>query len=83
LGVSVDDSESHQKFSEKYDLNFTLLADLDKSISKLYKTLSMVGFSKRHTFLIDKKGTIKQIYRKVNIDQHSKEIADFIRQNMM
>ena len=83
LGVSVDDSESHQKFADKNDLNFTLLADVDKKVSKAFNTLNMVGLSKRHTFLIDKEGTIKQIYRKVNIDQHSQEIADFIKQNMM
>ena len=83
LGVSVDDSESHKEFSDKYNLNFTLLADVEKKVSKSYKALSILGLSKRHTFLIDIKGVIKQIYRDVNIEQHSQEIADFIKQNML
>lgn len=83
LGVSVDDPESHQKFIDKYKLNFTLLSDVDKNVSKAYNALNMIGFSKRHTFLIDKEGVIKQIYRKVNVEQHSQEIRNFIKQNMI
>ena len=32
LGVSADDLDSHQKFVDKFDLNFPLLADVDKSV---------------------------------------------------
>jgi len=83
LGVSVDDSESHKEFADEYNLNFTLLADVEKKVSKRYDALSIIGFSKRHTFLIDKKGVIRHIYRDVDIEQHSQEIADFIKQNML
>jgi peroxiredoxin Q/BCP len=82
LGVSVDDIESHKQFSEKYNLNFNLLADVDKKVCKAYGTLSFIGFSKRHTFIIDKAGFIRKIYRDVNIEQHTEEIAAFIRKNL-
>ncbi len=82
LGASVDDSESHKKFTDRYELNFTLLADVEKKVSESYGTLSIIGISKRQTFLIDKEGVIRHIYRDVNIEEHSKEIAEFIKQNM-
>ena len=82
LGVSIDDSESHKKFVEKYNLNFILLADVDKKVSNLYHALSERGYSKRHTYLIDKNSVIQQVYTKVDVTQHSVEIIDFIKQNM-
>src|ERR1700712_2519142 len=36
LGISTDDSESHAKFVKKYDLNFHLIADPDKTITQEY-----------------------------------------------
>src|SRR5688500_3614689 len=36
IGVSIDDEKSHQKFIQKYDLPFTLLADTDKKIVESY-----------------------------------------------
>lgn len=83
LGVSVDNPESHKKFIEKNNLNFTLLADVEKKVTKLYNTLNIVRISKRHTFLIDKEGIIRQVYTDVDVNQHSKEITDFIKKNMM
>src|SRR5688500_8131066 len=60
LGVSTDDEKSHQKFSQKYELNFPLIADPDKHIVELYdvwKEKSMYGKkfmgTVRTTFLIN------------------------------
>lgn len=79
LGVSVDDINSHQSFKKKENLNFTLLADPDKTVSTMYSGLSSYGMSRRVTFLINKKGIIEKIFPKVNVDEHYAEIMDALK----
>lgn len=81
IGVSTDDEKSHQKFINKHNLNFTLLADTDKQIVEQYdvwKEKSMYGRkymgTVRTTFLIDEKGIITDIISKVDTKQHASQI---------
>lgn len=77
LGISVDTSESHAEFAEKYNLPFPLLADKQGHVAKRYQALTSLGFikfAKRHTFIIDPSGIIKMIYRKVDVTTHSEQI---------
>ncbi len=81
LGVSNDDAESHQKFIEKYDLPFTLIADTDKKIVNkygVYGERNLYGNKfmgiKRTTFLIDENGEIVKIFKRVKVDEHADEI---------
>lgn len=76
FGISVDDVESHQAFKKKENLNFTLLADETKEVSKKYGVLGAMGFSQRVTFLIGKGGVIKKIFKDVKPEQHAKEVLD-------
>jgi len=83
LGVSNDDQASHQKFIKKYDLPFTLLSDVDTTVSKaygVYKEKNMYGKVywgiERSTFLIDQDGKIKAIFRKVKVDGHVEEVME-------
>ncbi len=76
LGVSTDTVKSHQKFVDKFKLNFPLLADDKKEVAKSYGALGMLGSAKRMTFLIDKNGILKKIVAKVKVDGHSKELQD-------
>jgi thioredoxin-dependent peroxiredoxin len=72
LGVSVDDVDSHKKFSEKHSLPFPILADADKKVSKSYGVLiPVVGIAGRQTFIIDPKGRIAKHYAKVVAKGHS------------
>ncbi len=68
LGVSVDDTDSHQKFCTKEGLTFKLLSDNDHKVSEEYGSLTNMGvvkFSKRHTFIIDPQGKDREgIYRR-------------------
>lgn len=81
LGVSTDSVESHQKFAEKYGLSFPLLADTDTAVSQLYgvygeKNLygrKFMGVS-RETFLIDKDGLVRKVWRKVKPEDHANEV---------
>ncbi|MDW3096249.1 MAG: peroxiredoxin [Gammaproteobacteria bacterium] len=77
LGISVDSSESHAEFTEKYNLPFPLLVDIDGHVAKHYQSLTSLGFiklAKRHTFIIDPSGIIKMIYRKVKPSSHSDQV---------
>jgi peroxiredoxin Q/BCP len=65
LGVSVDDLESHKKFSTDHGLPFSILADASKETSKRYGVLMKRGemeIANRITFLIDPSGKIAKTY---------------------
>lgn len=81
VGVSRDSVASHQKFKEKFDLPFTLLADTDSKLcdafgviveKNMYGKVSM-GIQ-RSTFLIDKSGKIVETWPKVNVEDHAAEV---------
>jgi peroxiredoxin Q/BCP len=81
IGVSKDSEKSHQKFIEKYDLPFTLIADTEKEVHEKYGTWvekSMYGRkymgTARTTFLIDENGTIEDIIEKVKTKDHTAQI---------
>ena len=81
LGVSIDNEKSHQKFIQKQNLPFTLIADTDKKINELYgvwKEKSMYGRTYmgtvRTTFIIDENGNLEQIIDKVKTKDHSSQI---------
>ncbi len=81
VGVSVDTVESHKKFAEKNGLNFPLVSDHDKQISKTYGVLSDDGSkADRVTFIIDKEGKIAKIFTKVDVTRHANEIVDALKQ---
>jgi peroxiredoxin Q/BCP len=73
LGVSKDDEVSHQQFTQKYNLNFPLLADTDGSIIKAYD-VDGGGYAKRVTYVIDPNGKIIHIDNAVNTTTHASDI---------
>ncbi len=79
LGVSVDDVASHQKFKSEHNLNFRLLADTEKKVSAAYGVLNAMGFSNRITFLIDRDGNIKRIFKDVKPDEHAAEVLALVK----
>jgi peroxiredoxin Q/BCP len=85
LGVSTDDVNSHQKFANKYQLPFPLLADTDTSISQLYDVYGEKNFLgkkymgvNRSTFLIDKDGIVRKIWHKVKPEDHAEEVLEAV-----
>lgn len=85
LGVSADDIASHQKFADKYDLPFPLLADTDATVAQRYGAYgekNMFGKKymgvQRSTFLIDKEGMVRKIWPTVKPDAHAKEVLSAI-----
>ncbi len=79
LGVSVDDVDSHKDFKKNESLNFTLLADPDKTVTKEYGVLNAIGMASRVTFVIDKQGIVKKIYPKVDPSENYKDLLDYLR----
>ena len=78
IGVSKDSVKSHQKFKEKNNLPFILLSDPEGQVLELYgvwKEKSMYGRTfmgiERTTFLLDEKGIITKVYRKVRVKGHA------------
>jgi len=78
IGVSKDTINSHQKFKQKHKLPFTLLSDPDGKVLDLYgvwKKKSMYGRTfmgiERTTVLIDEKGIITKVFRKVKVKGHA------------
>ncbi len=87
LGVSKDSQSSHIKFRDKYDLNFPLLSDVDTKVIQKYgvwKEKSMYGKKymgvERTTFLIDEKGKIEKIYKKVKVSEHVEQVLKDLKQ---
>ena len=77
LGVSLDDVESHQAFSEKYSLPYPILADVNQECATEYGVLGkfmMMTIAKRESFLINPEGSIVKHYKKVNPDTHTNEV---------
>jgi thioredoxin-dependent peroxiredoxin len=81
LGVSKDSVQSHKKFAEKYQLNFPLLSDEDKSVMIEYKAWGRKSFlgkeydgTLRTTYIIDPTGEIRKVYKSVEPFGHKTEI---------
>ena len=82
LGVSLDDVKSHQKFSEKLNLPFPILADDQHKLAKQFGIVRNLGFTqiaKRESFLIDPKGTIVYHYTSVDTQTHAAQVLQDIQ----
>ena len=83
VGVSPDNEQSHQKFIYKHGLPFDLIADVDKKIlqdygvwgeKKMFGKIKMGVF--RTTFVINEKGIIEKIFKKVKTKEHAEQILE-------
>ena len=77
IGVSPDSEKSHQRFRDKYNLPFLLLADPDRQAIEafeVWKEKNMYGKKymgvERSTFVIDEGGMVQEILRKVKVEGH-------------
>jgi peroxiredoxin Q/BCP len=85
IGISPDSEKSHQKFIEKQNLPFTLLADSDKTAANLYEVWGKKKFMGREyegvfrtTFVIDASGMITHIIDKVDTKDAAKQLFDIL-----
>lgn len=87
LGVSADSMRTHELFAAKLDLPFPLLSDTERRVIELYGALkekSMYGRKvlgiNRSTFVIDREGIIRRIWRNVSVSGHAEEVLGVVQQ---
>lgn len=89
MGISKDSEASHQRFAEKNELPFVLLADPElKAIKdydvwqekKMYGKVSMGVV--RSTYLIGEDGMIEKVWKKAKPDTNAKEILEYINSSI-
>jgi peroxiredoxin Q/BCP len=84
LGVSTQDAASHRRFSDKFHLNFPLLADTDGAVGRAYGTLggrglvaklkAALGAADRVTFIIDAEGRVAHVIDRPDVANHAEEV---------
>lgn len=87
LGVSPDKVSSHDKFKEKYNLNFRLISDPDKSICELYDIIGekkMCGKTymgvRRTTYIIAPDGIIAHTFNNVRVAGHVDSVMEKLKE---
>ena len=85
-GISKDNLKSHNKFKDKYNIKFDLLADEEINTLKKYKVWRKKKFMGkefmgiiRSTFLIDKKGKILKVWDNVKVKDHAKDVLETLK----
>lgn len=88
LGVSTQDTDSHRRFTEKYGINFPLLADTDSAVATAYGALgssgligaakNLFGVANRMTFIIDESGRIAHIIDKPDCANHAEQVLKLL-----
>jgi peroxiredoxin Q/BCP len=86
IGVSRDGLDAHEKFSAAHSLTFPLLSDAENKVSQAYGVFGKKSFMGREffgvhrtTFVIDKKGKIRRIDRRVEVKTHAGDILDYVK----
>jgi peroxiredoxin Q/BCP len=75
IGISMDTAASHKAFASNHQLPFLLVSDTSGEIAAKYGVPVQDGYTKRQSFVVAPDGTIKKIYRKVDVTTHAQEIA--------
>jgi peroxiredoxin Q/BCP len=85
VGISRDSVASHQRFKTKYDIPFTLLADVDSTLCDAFDVIvekNMYGKKSkgvaRSTFLFDAAGKLVHVWPKVSVDGHAEDVLSKI-----
>jgi peroxiredoxin Q/BCP len=87
LGVSKDSVASHGKFKQKYGLGFPLISDGDGKICEAFGVwVEKLNYGKKYmgiersTFLIDKQGVVRKVWRKVKVDGHAAKVLEALKE---
>lgn len=83
IGISRDEPSSHEKFKEKYTLNFTLLSDVDAKVINEYGAWGKKMFGKegilRKTFIINPDGVVVKVYGRVTPLGHGEAVIEDLK----
>ncbi len=79
FAISIDTVDDQKKFVEEYNIPYKHLSDSNKETCKKYSGLNIAGLAKRSTFVVDKHGIIRKIFRNIDVESHGKEISEFLK----
>lgn len=79
FAISVDSVKDQKKFVAEYGIPYKHLSDSKKVVCRQYAGLNLAGLAKRSTFIIDKKGIIQKVFRDIRVEEHGKEILEFLQ----
>ena len=89
IGISKDSPKSHQKFAQKYHLNFELWSDEEHKLMEAFGTWQEKKFigrkymgTTRSTFVLDAQGNILKVWEKVNPLEHGQEVYEFLKSKL-
>jgi len=80
FAISIDSVENQKKFVKDYSVPYIHLSDTKKNTCKQYAGLNIAGLAKRSTFIIDKQGVIRKIFRNIYVESHGSEIASALKE---
>lgn len=78
IGISQDSMESHERFIEKYQLPFILLADTKAEVISAFDAKGLL-MAKRMTYVLDEEAKIIKIFEKATPDTNASEILEFLK----
>jgi thioredoxin-dependent peroxiredoxin len=78
IGISADNAESHKAFAQSHQLPFALVSDPNGDIAAKYSVPvdKAKGHINRQSFVVAPDGSLKKIYRKVDVTVHAQQIAE-------
>ncbi len=81
FGITHNDAESHQKFTEANKLNFPLLLDTNRNLALLFGAVKKLDDErlKRMAIVIDKEGKIVKIVKEVNPSTHGADLVEIVK----
>lgn len=89
FGISPDPVKRLQSFTEKKELNFTLLSDEDHAVAEQYGAWGLKKFMGREymgilrqTYVIDDQGVLRHVFDKVKTKTHHDDVIDWVRNNL-
>ena len=80
FAISIDTPEAQRNFVQEFEIPYLHLSDTKKETCKKYAGLNLAGLAKRSTFIIDRNGVIKKIFRNISVENHGQEIANFLKE---
>ncbi len=80
FAISIDTVDAQKKFVDEYEIPYPHLSDTSKDTCKKYAGLNIAGLAKRSTFVVDKKGIIRKIFRDIDVENHGKKISELLKQ---
>ena len=75
FAISVDTVDDQASFVAQYNIPYLHLSDTSKEVCKKYAGLNVAGLAKRSTFIVDRNGTIRNVFRDIDVESHGRQIA--------